>query len=159
MRKKEFEIRPRAEMVLNAWYSIRGKLDEEVIEEQPLRYREGVKPRYSAATSPTTPTYRSRGRSTSGSHSRPGYASGSGSNGYPGPNDRSVMGGHAGAGRPKSISYSGSSGHSSMNDWSASNGQPGPSRHPGSIPISNHPSQPTDGQPVAIAGPSRHARV
>ena len=159
MRKKEFEIRPRAEMVLNAWYSIRGKLDEEVIEEQPLRYREGVKPRYSAATSPTTPTYRSRGRNTSGSHSRPGYASGSGSNGYPGPNDRSVMGEHAGAGRPKSISYSGSSGHSSMNDWSASNGQPGPSCHPGSIPISNHPSQPTDGQPVAIAGPSRHPRV
>ena len=70
-RKKEFEIRPRVEMVLNVWYSIRGKLDEEVTVEDPLRYREGVKSRYSAATSPTTRTYRSRGRSTSGSHSRP----------------------------------------------------------------------------------------
>lgn len=159
MRKTEFEIRPRAEMVLNAWYSIRGKLDEEVIEEQPLRFRDGVKPRYSAAPSPTTPTYRSHGKSVNGSRSRPEYASGSGSNGYSGPNDRPQMiGGHSGAGPPTSISYSSSSGQSSMNGWSAaSNGHPGPSRHPESIAITSHPSQ-ANGQPVAVAGPSRYPR-
>jgi len=159
MRKKEFEIRPRAEMVLNAWYSIRGKLDEEVIEEQPLRYREGVKPRYSAVTSPTTPTLRSHGKSASGSHSKSEYASGSVSNGYPGPNDRPIMAGHPGAGPPTSVTYSGSSGHSSTNGWSVSNRQPGPSRHPDSITITNHPQQPSNGQPVAVAGPSGHSRV
>jgi len=45
MRKKEFEIRPRVKMVLHAWYSIRRKLDEEVMGEKPLRYR-GTRPQH-----------------------------------------------------------------------------------------------------------------
>ena len=136
MRKKEFELRPKAEMVLNAWYSIRGKLNEDVIEEQPLRFREGVKPRYTSTPPPTTATYCSRGRGASGSHPRPENESGSGSKGHHRPNSRPMIGGYPGPGAgpsATSASYSGSSGHSSTNGQSVSNEQPSSTGHPSSI--------------------------
>ena len=155
MRKKEFELRPKAEMVLNAWYSIRGKLNEDVIEEQPLRYREGVRPRYTTTPPPTSATYHPRSRGARGSHSSPENASGSGSNGRSEPNGRPMIGRHPEAGSYlTSASYSGSSRHSSTNGRPVSNGQRRSTSHQNSISNRHHlPS----GQPVA--GPSGRPRV
>ena len=150
MRKKDFELRPKAEMVLNAWYSIRGKLNEDVIEEQPLRYREGVKPRYATTTpSPTSATYRSRSRGASGSHPRPDNSV-PGSNGHSGPNGRPMIDGYPGAGSyPTSASHSGSSRRPSTNGRSVSNVQSSSVSHPNSTSNRHHlqPVAGTSGRP------------
>jgi hypothetical protein len=155
MRKNEFELRPKAEMVLNAWYSIRGKLNEDVIEDQPLRFREGVKPRYTTTPSPTSSTYRLRGRGASVSHSGPENASSSRLNGHPGPNSRPWIGGYPeAASYPTSASYSDLSGHSSTSSRSVSNEQPSANAYPSTISSRSHlPAA----QPVA--GPSGCPRV
>lgn len=46
MRITDFQKRPNSDKVLRSWYLTRDELDEEAIEEQPLRFREGVRPRY-----------------------------------------------------------------------------------------------------------------
>ncbi|KAF8958502.1 kinase-like domain-containing protein [Flammula alnicola] len=47
MRVRDFEKRSSAGKILRSWYRTRDSLDEDAIEEQPLRYRDGARPRFS----------------------------------------------------------------------------------------------------------------
>ena len=52
MRAPDFQKRPNSDSILRSWYRIRNGLDEATIEDQPLRFKDGMKPRYTYDSDP-----------------------------------------------------------------------------------------------------------